>query len=154
MAGFDAVFYFDVVPVVDTAGAYADGDLLFNPTEMPGFFDPVKICAIIQSLFVHDKSDQTGAMDILFVAAGDSFGTLNAAMAPSDALAANIVGAITVATALFDLGNSRVYQPEFNPLVVRPFTSATTSLWVAGIARAARTMGVASDLVIRVGALR
>lgn len=156
--GIGAVQLVDVIPTLDIAGAYADGDLFFNPVTLDTrFWGPTHHSAIVQSLMVLDDADQSAAFDLLFMQASTSLGTFNAAFAPSDALAANIVGVISVAAGDYvDCANSVIAMPQFNPFVVAVGSGdkSVQDLWVAGVARDAYTAVAATDLHLRIGMVK
>lgn len=156
MAGVGAVRLVQVDFVLDLA-AHADGDLLSNPVEIAGIWGPSEHSGIVQSLHILDDVAQGFAMDILFLQAGTSLGTLNAAYAASDALNGTVIGVVHIATTdWIALGSGASYAiPQFNPFVVSTIHSdkSVRSLYLAAIARGAFDAAAADDLHVRLGLL-
>ena len=130
----------DFVPTLDTS-AYAAGDVLFDRTLLdlgnyanPGQNDAQKIRGRILSVGVLDKDDQGVAMDLYFLKADVSLGTVNAAPSISDSNAEHIVGFIT-ATASKDLGGCRFGQADCD---IR-FAITGETLYLAGVTQGAPT---------------
>ena len=70
---------FTVIPTVQASPDYADGDVLFSPTEIPNFFQSTNSSAQIVSLLVIDKvAANTSDFTIYFTHVATSFGTVNA----------------------------------------------------------------------------
>lgn len=153
--GTGALQWFDVTATVDIAGAYASGDLLFDPLELEDFFTPLQQTSLVQSLHVLDEGDQAAALDLLFVTADTSWGTINNAASPTDVIARTITGALSVAASDYiDLANSQLAIPQFNPFLVAQQTTSVKSMWVVGISRGSPTYVAATDLKLRIGVLR
>ncbi len=103
----------DFVPTLDTS-SYAVGDVLFDRALLdvgnyanPGQNALQRIRGRILSVGVLDKDDLGVAMDLYFLKADVSLGTVNAAPSITDTNAENIVGFVT-ATASKDLGGCRL----------------------------------------------
>ena len=70
---------FTVIPTVQASPDYADGDVLFSPTEISNFFQSANSSAQIVSLLVIDKvAANTSDFTIYFTHVATSFGTINA----------------------------------------------------------------------------
>ena len=143
---------FDVLPVLDTS-AYADGDVLFAPVEIPGVTLWPLTPALLQSIQVIDESDQGAAFDLLFFRTTVTLGTLNAAPSISDADAREFQGRISVLSSdYYDLGGVRVANLNSLGLLMKT-ADAKKSFFVGGISRGAGTYA-ASGLRLRLGFLR
>jgi len=131
---------------------YADGDLLADAQEIANAMRVNGGTGIIQNLLVIDQDDQGIGMDVYILDAGTSWGTENSAVAPSDAVAATILGKIEVAaTDFYDLGGVQVAQISNVGLVVKA-AAATTSLYAAVVSRGAGTY-TASGVILKFGIL-
>ena len=131
---------FDVTLVLDT-NAYADGDVLVVPQEIDGVFadGPRKLVSVT----VLDEIDVGQAIDLVFMDADGTVGTINAAVTISDADARKILGIVAVAAADYkDMINSKVATKTGIDLVLAP-ASAAYSLWIAAVARGAGTWAAA-----------
>ncbi|MBN8708995.1 MAG: hypothetical protein J0I10_06415 [Verrucomicrobia bacterium] len=107
----------DFVPVLDSS-VYSAGDVLFDRAQLdvgnyanPGQSAAQKIRGRVVSVGVLDKDDQGVAMDLYFLKADVSLGTVNSAPSISDSNAEHIVGFVT-ATASKDLGGCRFGQAD------------------------------------------
>lgn len=142
-----------VTPTLDT-NAYADGDLLFNATELADLFAEDGGAGLIVSVGVQDKADNTAVpMDLVFFDTAPAAGTKNNAVAFTDAELAKRVATVPVLAADFkDFGGSKCADADIAPKQVRA-RSDSKSLWVAGVIRGAATYA-ASDLVITVELMR
>lgn len=138
---------FNVTPPMDTGGAYATGDLLFNPIELSNVFALAAATGFLVTLNIIDKDDQGGIMDLVFFSAAPASGTLNAACPWSDAEMLNQVAAVSIVAADYiDVGGAKTACRAL-ALQVRAAASQT-SLWMAGISRDSKTY-TASGLVIK-----
>jgi len=139
-----------VVPVCDT-NAYASGDLLFVPIEVPDAVRELGGRAFVQTVRVLDESDQASAMDLLFMSADGSLGTINGALNPTDAIARNIQGIVSIGTSDYsDLINSQLATKNNIGLMVEA-EAGTRSLWLAGVVRSGTPTYAAAGLRIRLG---
>jgi len=144
----------DVTLVTDT-DAMASGDVLSDIVEIPNVFTPGSLSVIIQSVCLVDDGAQSGIVELVFLDAATSIGTVNAAVSTSDAVAANIVGVIPIVAADYGVGSVgwKVAMPTFNPIVVRSGTARLKSLWVAAVSGGTATAVAADDLKLRIGIL-
>lgn len=141
----------ELTPTLETS-AYADGDLLFDATELANFVRANGKTALIQSITVIDKDDQKVAFDIFSAYETVDFGTVNSAPTISDADAAKVQRVCRVESADYiDLGGVAVATLTNIGLMVEP-ASASRSMFFAGVTRGAPTYS-ASGLVIRFGVL-
>jgi hypothetical protein len=103
---------------LDTA-AYASGDLLADTQKIAGVVREGGGHAILQSMVFMDMDDTGGAVDVLFLKSPTSIGAENAALAMTDAVAANLLGVVSIATGdWYDVGASRVATKTNIGLVV------------------------------------
>lgn len=144
--------YVDVALTTDTA-IYTNGDVLFLATNIAGAMRANNKRGILQSIVVIDEDDQGVAMDLVFMSATQTLGTINVAPSISDAGARDILGIISILSSDYvDLGGVRVASKNGLGMVVRPVTGAT-NLYVAGITRGTPTHTV-SGLRLRLGFLQ
>lgn len=143
-----------VTPTVDTS-AYANGDLLFDATEVANAVRSNGSTAILQSVTIIDKADQKTAFALLIANAATDFGTLNSAPDPDDTEAATVIGWVPVVAADYvDLGGASVACICNIGLLLKA-GAATTSLYIAGVnGTGTPTYSAASDLVLQLGFLR
>lgn len=141
----------ELIPTLETS-AYADGDLLFDATELSNFVRSTGKTGLIQSITVIDKDDQKVAFDLFSAYETVDFGTVNSAPSISDADAAKVQRVCRVETSDYiDLGGVSVATLTNIGLVVEP-ASASRSMFFAGVTRGAPTY-TASGLTIRFGVL-
>lgn len=146
---------FEVVPTLDTS-QYASGDLLFNPAIISQEFWPNSHqVAILQALTIIDLGAESAAFDLVFLRAGTSWGSLNAAAAPSAAIVGTVVGELSIAAADYvSLGsNGSVISMSNIGLTLFGDDNDDRACYVAGISRGTPTYA-ASDLSIKLGILR
>src|SRR5688500_9553228 len=75
---------FRVVPVIQAA-AYADGEVIFDFTEIPEAVRRNGDIGFVKSVTVIDKSDQVFGLELYLAEAGATLGALNGAPSISDA---------------------------------------------------------------------
>jgi hypothetical protein len=141
-----------VIPVtlsLDTS-AYADGDLLADAQEITNVFSGVDGTGVIQSITLLDKDDQGAALDLFITDLSTTWGTENAAAAPTDAVADGILGVVEVAAADYvDLTNSQIVHKSNLCMFVNS-VSGSTSMYIAAVARGAATY-TASGITLEIG---
>lgn len=138
-----------VVPVCDT-NAYASGDVLFVPIEVPSFKRAHTHIAArkLVSVTLLDQADQGVAIDLLFTDGTVTLGTINAAINISDADAQKVLAKVSVATANYtDLINSQLATVGNVDTILAP----ASSLYVSGVVRSGTPTFAASSLLIRLG---
>lgn len=146
---------FLVTPTLDT-NIYASGDLLFNPKLISEEFWPNSHqVAILQALTIVDLGAESAAFDLVFLRASTSWGSLNAAAAPSAAIVGTVVGELSIAAADYvSLGsNGSVVSMSNIGLTLFGSDNDDRACYVAGISRGTPTYA-ASDLSIRLGVIR
>ena len=148
--------FVEVTLSLDTS-AYASGDLLADTQEIPeAIFE--NGTAILQSVALTDFDDQGGALDILILGSNTSMGTENAAFAPSDNDADEILSVISIAAADYiDLANSQFVTKNGADVglgvVLKASSQTDSSLYVAAVSRDTKTY-TASGIKLKLGFLK
>lgn len=128
----------DVTLVLDT-NVYATGEVLVVPQEIVGVFPEAGGKRLLQSIMLLDEDDQAQALDLIFLNADATLGTINAAVSISDADARKIIGVVEVAAADYvDLVNSQVAVKSAVGQVLKA-ASDSASLWVGAVSRGTGT---------------
>jgi hypothetical protein len=137
------------VPVLDTS-IYASGDTLFDSTAVANAVRTAGGTAILRSLTLIDKDDNTAAgIDLFFLGANVAFGTLNAAPNISDANGLNILGFVSIASGDFiDVGGSKVATKTGLNMILK--AASGTTIYVAAITRGTPTQ-TASGIQVLLG---
>jgi len=143
----------EVTLSLDTS-AYASGDVLAATQEVASVFSGRRR-AWLESLVVLDKDDQGQGLDVVFLRSNAALGTENAAFAPSDAIAEEILGIVEVASGNFyDLTNSQIAIKSAAAgdagmgVLLEP--ASGTSLYVGVVSRGTGTY-TASGVVLKLG---
>lgn len=140
----------DVTPTLDTS-IYADGDLLSDTQAITGAFRVPGGSAMLQSVNVLDEDDQGVALDLIFLSALNSLGTINSAPTVSDASARDILGIVRVGAGDFiDLGGCRVATLSGLGLAMKA-TTGVTSLYIATVTRGGTPTYTAAGLKLKLG---
>ena len=133
--------------------AYADGDVLAATQEIENVMGMDEGGGMIQSVVVHDFSDQAQALDLVFFRSNVALGTENAAVSITDANALEIVGIVEIAASDYvDLANSQ-HAYKNNLGIAFQCDSGATSLFVAAVSRGTGTYA-ADGITIKVGVLQ
>lgn len=135
------------VPVQFTSDTaiHASGDILANPTAVPGVAAQAGAAAKLVQITLIDKDDQAAAaMDVVLFRSNVAFGALNAAPTISDLDSVEIIGIVPLLAADFiDLGGAKVATKILTtPLQVKP-AGVGTSIYVALITRGTPTQTAA-----------
>lgn len=125
--------------------ALTSGDVIAAPEEIADCGLGTGRLVKLVSAVLYDYSDQAQNTQIVFLSEDGSIGAENAAFAPSDAVAATIVGSYTF-TAHSDLTNSQVCFE--NPNLVME-TGVDGSLWAALICREGTPTYAADGLAVK-----
>ena len=145
----------DIQPTVDTS-AYAAGDLMFNPKEIPNAVAVDGGTAILQSIAVANDDALVGAFDIVFIASSDQPGDLNDAIAGetglSDANADKILGIVTISN-MVDVGGTAIGSKANIGLVLKA-AAGTKSIYAFGIAQSTDNPSTASGYKLRIGVVK
>lgn len=146
MTNYTDVGTFTVTFTVDTA-IYASGDVVANPVEIPLVARLVGQPVHLRSIVLLDKSDQKSILDVVFLNANTTLGTLNAAVSVSDTNAETILGSVQLVAADYvDLVGSAVATKIVSAMLPMTPAAASKSIWVALISRGTPTYGAASDV--------
>lgn len=142
----------EVTLSLDT-NAYADGDVLAATQEITTAMRVNGGTGVLQSLVVLDWDDQGGALDVLILRTTGSIGAENAAAAPADAVADEILAVVEIVAGDYvDLANSQIAVKDSLGVVVDA-AAASQSLFVAAISRDTKTY-TAAGITLKLGFLR
>lgn len=126
---------------LDTA-IYASGDVLAVTQPITGAMREVDRTGILQSFMLIDEDDQGMALDVIFLDANVSIGTLNAAISIADVDARHILGIVSIATGDWnDVGASRIATKTNLGILVKPATG-TQDIYVALVSKGTGTYTV------------
>lgn len=140
----------DVTLVADTS-VYADNDVLAIPLKVAGVFRSVGDVRRLVSVVLLDEADQAQDIDLLFLNADATLGTINGAVNISDADARKVIGAVSILIADYvDLINSQVAIKRGLDLVLKP-AADSTDLWIAAVVRSGTPTYTASGLKLKLG---
>lgn len=147
-----------VTPTVDTS-AYAAGDVLFNPTEIPRAVIEKGGCSKLIGITIIDQDDNTHIdMELIFMTVSKDLGTINAAPDITDANLelARILGIAKIDSSdnEIDLVGSKVYtfssatgNAAAHPLpMILEAADDSTSVYVAAITQVTPTFAAADDI--------
>jgi hypothetical protein len=141
----------NVVLSLDT-NIYASGDVLADTQAVTGALASAGEVAILQSLQLTDKDDNTAAgIDLVFLSENVSLGTENSAPSITDTNAAKILGIVSVASGDFiDVGGAKVATKLNIGLQLSAPTG--TTVYVAAVTRGTPTQtgsGITLNLGLR-----
>lgn len=140
-----------VVPGVSTT-AYATGDTLGGKLSLTGAARVTGGAGIIQSVTLHSKSNQTGAIDLLLFAADPTASTFtdNSPLALNAADFDKLIGVVHI-TDWTNLGTASIAQAQ---ALGMPFDLASgTTIFAVLVARSTPTLASTSDLKLVVNVL-
>lgn len=144
--------HIDVTLVLDTI-AYADGDLLSDRVVVTNAMRIAAATGVLQSIQLIDEDDQGIALNLIFLSADVSLGTINSAPTITDANGREILGYVTVsASDYIDIGGSKIATKTGVGLIMEPATG-TRNLYVAAVIRGIGTY-TASGIKLRLGFLQ
>lgn len=139
--------------VLDTGVAYADGDVLATPVELTDILRSVGGTGIIHSVRIVDEERESPDMDLVFLRANTSIGTLNSPVSMTAANASDILGIVNVAASDFvNVGGADVATKT--NLGIGAQGSASDDLYLAAISRGTPTYSNAGSLKIAVTLLQ
>lgn len=141
----------DVTLSADTA-ILADNDVIAATQEIANFYSRHGETVKLNSVLLLDGDDQNTDIDLFFLSANGSVGAENAPFAVTDAVAATIVGQVSLLAAshYFDLTDSRLaYVGELHRMMKA--AEGTTSLWVAAVCRSGTPTYTAAGLKLKLG---
>lgn len=93
VVGYESSIVVTIIPTLDT-GAYSDGDLLFDCTELADVVRNDGGTAILQSITVIDRDLQSKSLKLFFCDTAVDFGTVNSAPSPDDTASASVLGVV------------------------------------------------------------
>ena len=133
--------------VLNTA-AYASGDVLSDRVALQLISgDPLgSIRGEVVSVTLLDKDAEGGLLDLVFLDADVTLGTVNDAVSISDANAERVLAVVPVLS-YDDLGGCKVARPSFDPI---PFEVTKKNLYVGAVSRDTKTYTAASDIRLKV----
>lgn len=142
-----------VVPVVDT-NIYASGDVLFTTTAVAGALRTSGGKAVLQSIVILDKDDEKPAMNLVFLRANSSLGTINVAPDIDDTEALDVIGIVPVVAGDYvDLGANSVATIR-NVGLTLDATTGTTIYVGAFLTAGTPTFTAATDIKLNFGILQ
>lgn len=117
------------------AGAYASGDVLFQPLEITDVSLDTKGASVLRTISVLDKAEQKQAIDLLFFSEdpGD-LGANTDALAMSDAEFASFLGRVSIAAADFVSASANADATKLLEMLLIT-KSKQRSVWVVGVCR-------------------
>lgn len=128
----------DVTFALDT-NIYASGDVLAIPQIIAACMRVDNGTGVLSGFSLHDEDDQGAELDVVFLSANSSLGTINSTVSVSDENARNILGIVNVAAAdWIDIGGVRVATKLNVNLPIKPVTG-TDDIYVALITRGTPT---------------
>lgn len=137
-----------------TAGAYAENDVIGVKMTLAGMARIAAGSGIVQSIAVHCKTAQTGAMDLLLFMADPSASTFtdNGALAVNAADFDKLIGVVSFGEDDWtSLGTPSIAQKQGLSM---PFKlPAGTSLYAVLVARSTPTLGSTSDITLAVNVI-
>ena len=130
--------------------AYANGDVIFTPIEVP--ITLVKNDSfLLDTLLLVDDDEQKKALDLVFLRSDVAIGEVNAAASVPSAGSADLLGIVKIAAADYvDQGEISVVQKTDVGLIVS-VAEGSESIWVAGVARETVTYTSETGLGLRLG---
>ena len=144
-----------VVPTLSTA-AYADGDVFFNPTEIPGAVRGSCGCALLHAITIVNEDQVEHDHDLIFMRIANSLGTINDVVSWSDAtikasqvtgmvkIDASLVSTNLVANTVITLGMGIGLTHPTLPQMIQS-DADSTSVYVAAVSRGGTPTCAADD---------
>lgn len=140
----------DVTLVTDT-NAYADNDVLVVPQKVVGFFTAPGGTRRLKSVVLLDEADQAQDIDLLFLNADATLGTINAAVSMTDADARKVIGAVSLVAADYvDLVNGQVAVKQGLDWILKA-ADDEADLWIGAVCRSGTPTYAASSLKLKLG---
>jgi len=148
----EIIQWIQVTPTLDTS-AYTSGDLLFDVATITSAALATGGAAELVSVMVLDEDDQKTAIDLYITNLSTSWGTINNAVAATDAIGRGIQCYIPIAAADFkDLGACAIAQPRLAQSIgVICETSGSANLYIVGVCNSGTPTYTASGLRISLG---
>ena len=144
--------WIQITPTLDTS-IYASGDLLFDVTTITSAALGSGGAVELVSCVVTDEDEQGTAIDIYLTSSSTSWGSLNAAVAATDAMSRSIQAYVPIAAADFkDIGGALVAMPTTSKnMGIICETSGSANLYAVGIVRSGTPTYTASGVRISLG---
>lgn len=144
--------WIQVTPTLDTS-IYASGDLLFDVTTITSAALATGGAVELVSAIVTDEDEQSQAIDFYVTNISTTVGTINNAVALTDALSRGLQAYFSVAAADFkDVGGATVAMPDANKNIgVICETSGSANLYLIGILRSGTPTYTASGIRVSLG---
>lgn len=144
--------WIQVTPVLDT-NVYASGDLLFDAVAITSAAVASGGAVELVSAVVSDEDEQSQAIDFYITNLSTTWGTINNAVAATDALCRGIQAFFQVAAADYkDLGGASVAMPDANKSIgIVCEASGSANLYLVGICRSGTPTYTASGLKVSLG---
>lgn len=144
--------WIQVTPTLDTS-IYASGDLLFDVTTITSAALATGSAVMLESCIVTDEDEQSTAIDLYITNVSTTVGTVNNAVALTDALSRGLQAYIPILAADFkDVGGATVAQPDSCKRInVVCETSGSANLYLIGICRSGTPTYTANGLRISLG---
>ena len=143
----------DVQPTVDTTGAHAAGDILFEPIKIENAVAVKGVSAILQSVAVANDDALVGSFDLVLTGSDDSPGALNAAVSGTTGLSdanADLVLGISSVTNMVDVGACSIGSKQNIGMVIKA-EATTRDVYVWGIAQSTDNPTAATGYKLRFG---
>lgn len=147
--------YVDVTLTIDNGNALASGDIAAATQVITNLTRAADMGGVIESITLIDGDDQKAALDIYFLSANVSIGTVNAAPSITDADAAAIMGApISIGTGDYrDLGGVSVAGADAVGKAIMP-AATTRNGYVAVVNGTGTPTYTTGKLILRIGILQ
>lgn len=144
--------WIQVTPVLDTS-AYASGDLLFDVTAVTSAALASGGAVELVSCMVTDEDEQSQSIDIYVTNLSTTWGTINNAVAATDALSRGLQAYIPIITTDYkDVGGATVAMPTTSKNIgVICETSGSANLYIVGICRSGTPTYTASGIKVSLG---
>lgn len=147
LGGYETV---SVTLVTDT-NAYADNDVLVIPQEVTNFFPVAGGTRVLHSVHLLDEADQGQDIDLIFMDANGTLGTINSAVSINDTDAAKVIGKVSLLIADYtDLVNS-MFATKGNLATILTAASGSRSLWIGAVLRSGTPTYAAASLKLKLG---
>lgn len=143
----------DVIDVTLSAhtGANSDNDVIAAPQEVTNFFRYPGGTAFVHTIVLLDGDDQAQDIELVFLNADGSVGAEDAAYAPTDAVAATILGSVLIAASEYSDANTSHTATKTNVGLLMKAASAQTSVWIAAVCRSGTPTYTAAGLKLKIG---
>lgn len=144
--------WIQVTPVLDTS-AYTSGDLLFVPIAITSAAIATGGAVELVSCIVTDEDEQNQAIDLYVTNLSTTWGTINNAVAATDALSRGLQAYIPIAAADYkDIGDAGVAMPATSKNIGAICeTSGSANLYLVGICRSGTPTYTASGIRVSLG---